>query len=170
MVSWVGAANSPCGNSDRSLSFYCPSNHMIYMDVADDVAYWKRNPHFTRALATHTVAHEYGHGLQQMTGILPAFYRFRYAAPTEAARLLVNRRMELQASCLGNVFLGANRNSYPIRASCTGSGCGSSPRAAMCRPCRATMAASRAMPSGAAARSPVAASASATPSRPVRAR
>lgn len=115
LISWVGAANSPCGNSDRSLSFYCSSNHTIYMDVADDVSYWKRNQPFARALATHTVAHEYGHSIQQMTGILPAFYRVRYEAPNEAAKLQVNRRMELQASCLGNVFLGANRNSYPIK-------------------------------------------------------
>ncbi len=115
LVSWVGSANSPCGNSDRSLSFYCSSNHMIYMDVADDIGFWKRNQPFARALATHTVAHEYAHALQHMTGILPAFNRVRYEAPTEAARLLVNRRMELQASCLGNVFLGANRNSYPFK-------------------------------------------------------
>ncbi|MGW1343166.1 neutral zinc metallopeptidase [Kribbella sp. NPDC002412] len=115
LVSWVGAANSPCGNSDRSLSFYCPSNHTIYMDVADDVKYWKQNQPFARALATHTVAHEYAHAVQQMTGILPAFYRVRYDAPNQAAKLLVNRRMELQASCLGNAFLGANRNSYPIK-------------------------------------------------------
>jgi predicted metalloprotease len=115
LVSWVGTANSPCGNSDRSLSFYCSSNHTIYMDVADDVSYWKRNQGFTRALATHTVAHEYAHALQQMTGILPAFYQVRYDAPSQAAKLLVNRRMELQASCLGNIFLGTNRNSYPIK-------------------------------------------------------
>ncbi|WP_460665942.1 neutral zinc metallopeptidase [Kribbella swartbergensis] len=75
LLSWVGSANSPCGNSDRSLSFYCPSNHTIYMDVADDVSYWKRNRAFARALASHTVAHEYAHALQQMTGILPAYSR-----------------------------------------------------------------------------------------------
>jgi uncharacterized protein len=114
LISWVGSANSPCGNSDRSLSFYCSSNHTIYMDVADDIQYWRQNQQFTRALAAHTVAHEYSHAIQQMTGILPAYYKVRYQMPNQAAQLEVNRRMELQASCLGNTFLGANRGSYPI--------------------------------------------------------
>lgn len=116
LVSWVGAANSPCGNSDRSLSFYCSTNHTIYMDVSDDVGYWKQSQSFTRALATHTVAHEYAHAMQQLTRILPAYYNVRYqSSPAKALEL--NRRMELQASCLGNVFLGANRGPYGIKGS-----------------------------------------------------
>jgi predicted metalloprotease len=114
LIAWVGAANSPCGNSDRSLSFYCSTNHTIYMDVSDDVGYWRQNKQFARALASHTVAHEYGHAVQYLTGILPAYYAVHYqVGPAKALEL--NRRMELQASCLGNVFLGTNRGSYGIK-------------------------------------------------------
>ncbi|WP_405064168.1 neutral zinc metallopeptidase [Kribbella sp. NBC_01505] len=107
-------AQSPCGDSDRGLSFYCSSNHSIYMRASNEVAGWKQNPAFTRALATHTVAHEYAHAMQESTGIMAAYTRARYQQGTQAGRLEMNRRMELQASCLGNVFLGSNRSSYPI--------------------------------------------------------
>ncbi|GAA1705791.1 neutral zinc metallopeptidase [Kribbella yunnanensis] len=106
---------SPCGNSDRGLSFYCSSSHGVYMRASNEVANWKTNPGFTRALATHTVAHEYAHAMQESTGIMSAYERVRYNQPTSARRLEMNRRMELQASCLANVFLGANRNSYPLK-------------------------------------------------------
>ncbi len=106
---------SPCGDSDRALSFYCSSNHGIYMRAANEVANFKSNPGFARALATHTVAHEYAHAMQESTGIMRAYSRVRYNQPTRALELEMNRRMELQASCLANVFLGANRNSYPLK-------------------------------------------------------
>ncbi|MFC9688001.1 neutral zinc metallopeptidase [Kribbella sp. NPDC056951] len=106
---------SPCGNSDRGLSFYCSSSHGVYMRASNEVANWKTNPGFTRALATHTVAHEYAHAMQESTGLMSAYERVRYNQPTSARRLEMNRRMELQASCLANVFLGANRNSYPLK-------------------------------------------------------
>jgi predicted metalloprotease len=84
------------------------------MDVSDDVGYWRQNQAFTRALASHTVAHEYAHAMQQLTRILPAYYSLRYQS-SPAKALEVNRRMELQASCLGNVFLGTNKGSYGIK-------------------------------------------------------
>jgi predicted metalloprotease len=111
-----GYASSPCGGSSgRGVSFYCPSNHTIYMDAADDMDFFRQNQPFGRLAATHTVAHEYGHALQGMTGIIRSYNRLYYDAPNRAARLEVNRRMELQASCFGNLFLGANKGSYPIR-------------------------------------------------------
>jgi predicted metalloprotease len=60
------------------------------------------------------VAHEYGHHVQQVSGILPAFYDIQYNITSRAARLEFNRRMELQASCFAAVFVGANRRALPI--------------------------------------------------------
>jgi predicted metalloprotease len=59
-----------------------------------------------RLSATHTLAHEYGHHVQQLSGIFAAIAR-RYSGSRE-------ERAELQASCLGNVFLSSQRAAYPI--------------------------------------------------------
>jgi uncharacterized protein len=120
MIVFAGPMTSPCGGSDRGLSFYCPTNETVYMDARVEVGMYNKYTFasgkiFVRMWASFTVAHEYAHHLQQITGILPAYYSLRYDLPTREARLQLNRRMELQASCLSNVFLGANRDSYPIR-------------------------------------------------------
>jgi hypothetical protein len=58
--------------------------------------------------------HEYGHYIQEPTGIFAAFQDLYADAPNQAAKDQLERRLELQASCLGHVFLTANRRSYPI--------------------------------------------------------
>lgn len=105
-----GVSSSPCGTPGL-LSFYCPQNRTIYMYDAEIVNPWHAYPNaysqgLTRLAATHTLAHEYGHHLQQVVGILRAIGP-RYAGKPE-------RRAELQASCLGNVWLSAQGDAYPI--------------------------------------------------------
>ncbi|WP_166678560.1 neutral zinc metallopeptidase [Kribbella voronezhensis] len=114
-----GKVGSPCGYSAPS-SYYCAINHTMYLAGDYDMAQYRRangNPAgvaFVRANMLFVVAHEYGHHIQQITGILPAFNRLWYDAPNKTAQLEVQRRMELQASCFGGLFVAANRNSYPI--------------------------------------------------------
>jgi predicted metalloprotease len=62
----------------------------------------------------HTFAHEYGHHVQQMTGILDASWRRQRQHRTTAGALQESRRRELQASCFGNVYLGADRQWFPF--------------------------------------------------------
>ncbi len=107
-----GSTSSPCGTPGL-LSFYCGENKTIYMYDAEIVNPWNAYPTdyshgLTRLAATHTLAHEYGHHVQQLTGILEAIGQ-RYQGKLE-------RRAELQASCLGNVWLSAQRDAYPILA------------------------------------------------------
>lgn len=103
------AKKSPCGK--LNLSFYCGRNRTIYMKSAEIVAPWNQgagdafSQGLTQLAATHTLAHEFGHHLQQLSGILQASY------PWTGTR---GSRLELQASCLGNVFMAANATSYPV--------------------------------------------------------
>ncbi|TWD81594.1 hypothetical protein FB561_2710 [Kribbella amoyensis] len=114
-----GPTQTPCSGSAPS-SFYCPANETIYMDGRGDVQLYAKYRNFTRGQVylrmsmTDTVAHEYGHHLQELTGILQATYKLRYEKSGDA-RLEVSRRLELQASCFGSAFLSANKNSYPLR-------------------------------------------------------
>lgn len=107
-----GATKTPCG-TPGALSFYCPRNETIYMYDKEITVPWAQFPQpygrsLTRLVGTHTLAHEYGHHLQQRVGILPAIGA-KYRGKAE-------RRAELQASCLGNVFLSAQQAAYPVPA------------------------------------------------------
>lgn len=112
LVVWGGTVNTPCG-SGPGRSFYCPTTHTIYMESPSVVSFYKQNPTFGRMVGSFTMAHEYAHSVQWMTGLGEAYEKLRYDATSEG-QLLLSRRLELQASCLGNVFLGSNRGSYGI--------------------------------------------------------
>ena len=119
LVAFAGTAQSPCGGSSPS-SFYCSSNRTIYMDVNSDLKWYQlylTYPNKTQAMAwlraemTDTVAHEFGHHVQNMTGILAATDNLQYEFSGDKS-LEMSRRLEIQATCFGNVFMGANKSSY----------------------------------------------------------
>jgi hypothetical protein len=121
VIFWSGTIQSPCA-SGSPVSFYCDATQTIYLKSSDDIKLWNRSPDsanraFARMWATYTVAREFGHHLQQLTGILPAAHRLEYEAANSEAGLEVSRRIELQASCLGTAFMGADKSSYGITGS-----------------------------------------------------
>ncbi|MFF0269021.1 neutral zinc metallopeptidase [Kribbella sp. NPDC004536] len=63
----------------------------------------------------HTVAHEYGHHLQTLTGIMTTYDLGQLQ--TASSDLERNRRMELQASCLAAVFMGIHKNALGLSGS-----------------------------------------------------
>ncbi|WP_246485959.1 neutral zinc metallopeptidase [Kribbella qitaiheensis] len=104
---------TPCGSfkplSGRVLAFYCYGNHVMYTDVLqmnkafgakEDLAYLM------------TIAHEYGHHVQGVSGLFYA--RAVYLQDHPDQKLESSRRNELQASCLGGVFSKAVARSYPL--------------------------------------------------------
>ncbi|WP_427885715.1 neutral zinc metallopeptidase [Kribbella sp. GL6] len=120
LMIFAGSATSPCGGgSGAGISFYCPTNQTIYMEAGTDVTFWGKNGNISyqsdwvRMKMADTVAHEFGHHVQNMVGILTASWNLRYASSNTKA-LEISRRTELQASCFGNVFLGANRSTFGI--------------------------------------------------------
>ncbi|GAA3097762.1 putative metalloprotease [Kribbella aluminosa] len=118
LVAFSGSATSPCGGSAPS-SFYCSSNRTIYMDAGSDIKYYQQYSNNSYAMAwvraemTDTVAHEFGHHVQNMVGILQADSNLRYEYSGDKS-LEMSRRLEIQATCFGNVFMGSNRSSYRI--------------------------------------------------------
>ncbi|TDD14162.1 hypothetical protein E1218_33485 [Kribbella turkmenica] len=118
--SFSGTVSTPCGiGNDSGPPFYCGSNETIYMNLSEDLGNYNRYPQayqkvWARMWMLHQFAHEYGHHVQNLTGILAANHRIRYEAPTRAKELEGSRRLELQASCFGDIFIGANRRSYPV--------------------------------------------------------
>jgi uncharacterized protein len=121
LIPYSGYVSTPCSGAQNT-SFYCSSNQTIYMNAGQDLAYYKQYLGYAnrtqamtwlRAEMTDTVAHEFGHHVQDMTGILDAEDDLAYDS-SETKALELSRRLELQATCFGNVFMGANKNSYHI--------------------------------------------------------
>lgn len=115
---WSGQVQSPC-TSGSSVSFYCAASQTIYLKFEDDIKLWTRasdpsNRAFARMWVTYTAGREFAHHVQQLTGILPAAQQLKYDAPDHDTQLELSRRVELQASCLGTAFMGANKVSYGI--------------------------------------------------------
>lgn len=107
-----GRPAGPCSNVGP-LSFYCPLNKTIYMYDAEITRPWNTwtdevNRGVFRLAATHTLAHEYAHHVQELTGIMRGI-KYNYVGKP-------GRQLELQASCLGNVWLSAQRDAYPVAA------------------------------------------------------
>ncbi|MEV0802535.1 neutral zinc metallopeptidase [Kribbella sp. NPDC050281] len=104
---------TPCGRfeplSGRVLAFYCYGNQVMYTDVA------QMNKAFgpTEDLAyLMTIAHEYGHHVQGVSGLFYA--RAVYLQDHPDQKLESSRRNELQASCFAGVFSKAVEESYPL--------------------------------------------------------
>jgi predicted metalloprotease len=100
------------GESD--LAFYCGDDETITMRWQTDVKNYKLSKINARVDMMDTMAHEYGHHVQMLTHILISSTSREGWATTAAAKLEENRRLELQASCLGSAFIGANKKSLEL--------------------------------------------------------
>lgn len=119
VVTMNGGGQTPCGGS-AGRSHYCASNSTIYIDGRTDVQEYNNSrisKPWVRVHMADTMAHEYGHHLQHLTGISDAFNELWYDAPNKSAQLEINRRMEIQATCFSSVFQGANKATLPVTKS-----------------------------------------------------
>ncbi|MBF6333288.1 neutral zinc metallopeptidase [Nocardia transvalensis] len=100
-------ASSPCGSGQGNwAAFYCSANHMIYMPLDQLFINEDRSD---AAIFLAVFAHEYGHHVQSISGIMGKNHRDRYdAGPTSARGLELSRRGELEAQCFGGMFIGSS--------------------------------------------------------------
>lgn len=102
-------ATQGCGNaSSASGPFYCPADMGIYIETGffDQLAQMSgTNGDFARL---YVMAHEYGHHIQNLTGVSSQVRSAQAQNPRRANQLLV--RLELQADCYAGVWAGMNSN------------------------------------------------------------
>jgi predicted metalloprotease len=98
-----------CGSAtSASGPFYCPADRGIYIDTSfyDQLAQMSgTGGDFARL---YVIAHEYGHHIQNITGLAAAVRREQQRNPAAANRLQV--AMELQADCYAGMWAGRNRS------------------------------------------------------------
>ena len=94
MLYWSGTSvNNPCGSGPVEVPFYCSANHMMYMKVDVFVKSYNEYPDseskaYARMWYSRSIAHEYGHSVQYMTGILQAASKIRYEQPDSDGQML----------------------------------------------------------------------------------
>ncbi|MEN0000821.1 MAG: neutral zinc metallopeptidase [Pseudomonadota bacterium] len=95
---------SACGRASSSSGpFYCPADRKIYIDLAffDQLANrFNASGDFAQA---YVVAHEVGHHIQNIIGVLPRFNQMRRRM-SQAEQNAMSVRVELQADCFAGIW------------------------------------------------------------------
>jgi len=101
-------ATRGCGNASSAAGpFYCPADYGIYIETGffDQLAAMSgTRGDFARL---YVMAHEYGHHIQNLTGLSDQVRGLQQRNPSQANQLGV--RLELQADCYAGVWAGLNR-------------------------------------------------------------
>lgn len=98
-----------CGMAQSAMGpFYCPPDRRIFLDTS----FFRDMEQKFRACVgkqcefaqAYVIAHEVGHHVQNLLGILPRAQQMQQAAGSKAQANNIQVRVELQADCLGGVW------------------------------------------------------------------
>jgi len=104
LVLYRGSTRSGCGGASSAMGpFYCPNDQKVYLDLSffDELkTKFGARGDFAEA---YVIAHEVGHHVQNLLGILPKVHqKQRYLSKKQANALSV--KTELQADCFAGVW------------------------------------------------------------------
>lgn len=104
LVMFSGGTRSACGTASSATGpFYCPSDRKVYLDTDFFRELDQRFGASGDFAEAYVVAHEVGHHVQNLLGVLPKFNQARQRmSEVEANRMSV--RVELQADCFAGVW------------------------------------------------------------------
>ena len=104
LVLYTGDTRTACGMGQAAMGpFYCPADKKVYLDLS---FYEEMRTKLGAAGDTafgYVIAHEVGHHVQNLLGILPQVHQMQQqAGKTEANKLSV--KLELQADCFAGIW------------------------------------------------------------------
>src|SRR5690348_1006253 len=110
---YSGSEPGGCGQAQAAMGpFYCPNDRRIYLDTSFfrdmQVRFHGCSGKACSFAEAYVIAHEVGHHVQNLLGILPKAHNAQRAAGSKAEANRIQVRVELQADCFGGVW--ANRS------------------------------------------------------------
>ena len=104
MVLFSGQVRSACGfASAASGPFYCPPDQKLYLDTSFFQQLDRQFGAGGDFAQAYVIAHEVGHHVQNLIGVLPKFNQMRQSM-SEADANQMSIRVELQADCFAGVW------------------------------------------------------------------
>ena len=104
-----GGTRSGCGAASSAMGpFYCPADHGIYIDPSFYDTMDRQMGAGGDFARYYVMAHEYGHHVQNLTGMADQVRSAQQQTPRQANALQV--RMELQADCYAGVWAAKHSN------------------------------------------------------------
>jgi predicted metalloprotease len=104
LVLFTGVVNSACGTADAAVGpFYCPGDRRVYLDLDFFHTLERRLGAEGDFAQAYVIAHEVGHHVQNLIGVMDQTNTLRARASTAEANA-ISVMVELQADCLAGVW------------------------------------------------------------------
>ena len=109
LVMFSGSTRSACGAAQSAMGpFYCPSDNEVYLDATffKDIERRFRgcSGEACKFSSAYVIAHEVGHHVQNLLGILPKVQQAQRASGDKVASNRLQVQVELQADCFAGVW------------------------------------------------------------------
>jgi len=113
LVLYSGRTASGCGGAQSAMGpFYCPRDQKVYLDTAFFQDMKRRLGGGGDFAYTYVIAHEIGHHVQNLLGILPKVQAAQLNAASRGEANNLSVRVELMADCLAGVWAANAERKY----------------------------------------------------------
>ncbi len=107
-----------CGMAQSAMGpFYCPPDKQIFLDTGFfrevETRFRGCSGNACKFTAAYIIAHEAGHHIQNLLGILPKATQMQQQAGSKAEANAIQVRIELQADCLSGVWVNREEKKRP---------------------------------------------------------
>ena len=107
-----------CGMAQAAMGpFYCPPDQQIFLDTSFfrqvETRFHGCSGNACKFTAAYIIAHEAGHHIQNLLGILPRVTRLQQQAGSKAEANALQVKVELQADCLSGVWVNREEKKRP---------------------------------------------------------
>jgi predicted metalloprotease len=112
LVLFRNSVKSGCGNASSQVGpFYCPADQKVYLDLSffDELA--KRHDAPGDFAQAYVIAHEIGHHVQNMTGVLSKVQSAKQSL-SEIQDNALQVKVELQADCYAGLWAHYSKNDF----------------------------------------------------------
>ncbi|MFO1027116.1 MAG: neutral zinc metallopeptidase [Acetobacteraceae bacterium] len=105
LVLFDGVTQSACGTAQSAMGpFYCPTDRKVYLDTRFFEDMQRRLGGGGDFAYAYVIAHEVGHHVENLLGVLPKVQAAQRAASSRAEANAYSVRNELMADCLAGVW------------------------------------------------------------------